>query len=738
MSSSGIPARRPASAGRLRRKRGKGRSLRAPAVAAASAAMALGVAGIPAVPLGAASGPLHGTVTGAGKPLRGATVTLFAGSRTGVRELGRATTDATGSFAIPYTPPAAGVLYLEATPSGARRLRLRSVVAVGRGGAVPARTTNRVRVNELTTVAATYALAQFSDQHGIDGPSPGLQNAAATTFNLVDPVTGKPGGTVTNADNGNTNETLATLDTLANLVSLCASDTTRCERLLRLATPPGGTTPQDTVQAVLNLVRNPTLSPAGLYGLARTANHYAPALAAPPTAWILALRYTDTNLYAPGRIAFDAEGNVWTSNNWLPGTRKPTPYISVLDPTGRPILGSPIPGGGMKGGDWGAAVAPDGSVWMSSYGGNSVAHYSATGKPLSPPEGWRNGGLVHPQGLAVDQRGNVWIANNFGVETAPGQGNVVVYPHGDPAEAIKITGGGLNHPFAVQIDGFGRAWVSNAGLGGARLVNTPLAPLIGKFSGSVTVIGPDFKPTAASPIESSSFKWPLGIAIDSRNNAWVDNYFNSTITRLTPDGSVAGAYKLPEKTLPWSVAVDGSDRVWVAGFLTPSVWTLCGTNKAACPPGSATGAVLSPPQGFHSKAIQHLTAVQIDQSGNVWLANNWSRIVPPTGGTGLVELIGLATPVCTPLTPVPERPSTAASCTGKSASADPFTGNSASADPFTGKRTGAQPYTVRPGDTLSRIARANGQSWSALYRRNKTVIGADPDRLTPGRRLVLR
>jgi len=158
------------------------------------------------------------------------------------------------------------------------------------------------------------------------------------------------------------------------------------------------------------------------------------------------------------------------------------------------------------------------------------------------------------------------------------------------------------------------------------------------------------------------------------------------------------------------------------------VWTLCGTNKAACPPGSATGAVLSPPQGFRSKAIQHLTAVQIDQSGNVWLANNWSRIVPPTGGTGLVELIGLATPVCTPLTPVPERPSTAASCTGKSASADPFTG----------KRTGTQPYTVRPGDTLSRIARANGQSWSALYRRNKTVIGADPDRLTPGRRLVLR
>jgi len=32
---------------------------------------------------------------------------------------------------------------------------------------------------------------------------------------------------------------------------------------------------------------------------------------------------------------------------------------------------------------------------------------------------------------------------------------------------------------------------------------------------------------------------------------------------------------------------------------------------------------------------------------------------PPTGGTGIAEIVGAATPVCTPLTPVPVRPSTA-------------------------------------------------------------------------------
>jgi hypothetical protein len=235
---------------------------------------------------------------------------------------------------------------------------------------------------------------------------------------------------------------------------------------------------------------------------------------------------------------------------------------------------------------------------------------------------------------------------------------VVVYPSGDPSKAIVITGGGLNHPFAVQIDGYGRAWVTNAGLGGAKLVGTRLAPLVGKFGGSVTVIGSDFKPTSFSPIESSSFKWPLGTAIDSQNNAWTANYFGSTVTEIGPDGAVAGVYELPKGTLPWSQAVDGSDRVWVAGFARPDVWLLCGTNTAACPPGSTTGDILSPKRGFRSKAFQHFTSIQIDQAGNVWLSNNWSNLVPPVGGTGLAEIVGTATPVCAPLEPLPVQPST--------------------------------------------------------------------------------
>jgi hypothetical protein len=39
------------------------------------------------------------------------------------------------------------------------------------------------------------------------------------------------------------------------------------------------------------------------------------------------------------------------------------------------------------------------------------------------------------------------------------------------------------------------------------------------------------------------------------------------------------------------------------------------------------------------------------------LSNNWSNLVPPVGGVGIAEIVGAATPVCTPLTPLPVKPS---------------------------------------------------------------------------------
>ena len=50
-------------------------------------------------------------------------------------------------------------------------------------------------------------------------------------------------------------------------------------------TTAAGAAPQDTAQAVVDLARNPALSPAKLYALARAAKVYEPALTAPCNAY---------------------------------------------------------------------------------------------------------------------------------------------------------------------------------------------------------------------------------------------------------------------------------------------------------------------------------------------------------------------------------------------------------------------------------------------------------------------
>ncbi|MDH6132704.1 hypothetical protein P3T37_002090 [Kitasatospora sp. MAA4] len=132
------------------------------------------------------------------------------------------------------------------------------------------------------------------------------------------------------------------------------------------------------------------------------------------------------------------------------------------------------------------------------------------------------------------------------------------------------------------------------------------------------------------------------------------------MTMIRPDGTT------PEQpftndglVLPWGVAVDGGDTVWVANFGGHRLAQLCGARLSSCPPGYTTGRPISPAgTGYTSDGLDRNTGIQIDPSGNVWLADNWQTVPLQTnpGGHELVVFIGLATPVRTPLIGPPHRP----------------------------------------------------------------------------------
>jgi DNA-binding beta-propeller fold protein YncE len=666
---------------------------RCPAFCVTMLMLALGTAGSSAAL--AAQATLGGAVESAGAGLAKYRVTLYAttpqdtardataasaraarNGRSRPQRLARTVTGTDGSFDMSFHAPGSedSVLYLVAE---------RQAVTLATVLGPPSLAPDRVIVNERTTVASGFALAQFIHETRIAGNHVGLRNAAAMLRNLVDIETGAVGTVLGTAPNGRETSTLRSFNSLANLLAACVDARRRCGELLGTARSLQGRRARNTLEAVAHIAVYPGQNVERLFAIAQDGpTPYAPALKTPPDAWTLALRFEgDGRINGPGNFAIDAEGSLWVTDNYEPGDRTQSVCagrkLLRFQPNGAFFPGSPYVGGGLSGAGYGITADPDGHVWVGNFGfqapacvgtprearHNSVSAFAPDGTPLSPDiVGYTAGKISWPQGTVSDRQGTIWIANC-------GNNSVTVYPGGDPRSARNIDLGplGMVRPFDIAIDRLGRAWVTGNG------------------SDSVLVLDPNGRPVLSSPTAPRGIQKPLGIATDSRGNMWVassgivdvpcDNDARTlplretggTVTLLEVEGR-----RIRHRTfaggglaLPWGVAVDGNDNVWVSNFgggrdeggsLLSRVSQICGTRPATCPQGHATGDPISPRTGYTSDALERVTAVAVDPSGNLWATDNWKFAALPNnpGGEAIVAFVGLAAPIVTPLIGPPQ------------------------------------------------------------------------------------
>jgi hypothetical protein len=629
----------------------------------------------------------HGIVQSGETPIAGSNVTLYsAGASRGASAsvLGHATTDRNGAFAINYTQPlnSNAVLYLVAdgflppwarTPR--REVRLATVLGTGQGSA-------NVVLNERTTIGTAYAMAQFIQGTNIAGGSPGLQNAAATFKNLVNVRTGQIGRVLATSPNGTETSTMAEFNSLSNLLAGCVDATIAlpCNALFAATRTPSGQVPGDTLQAAVNIAHYPGSRAAALFLLSRVRMLYQPALNSAPEAWTIAIRY-DGNGHefdGPGNMAVDQDGNVWSTNNYQ-YTRSQLrqacggTYAIKLTPDGKDAPGAPYSGGGLYGAGFGITLDANGNAWLGNFGfqgtgphtcvGNvtTVSGFDPDGSALSQ-DGFSNGGIHQPQGMATDQQGNVWITNCGG-------NSVTQFPDANPALALNYAGLPLYTPFGLAVDGQNNIWVTNNG-------QDP--------NGNFTVVelGPDGK-IVGTPLSGGGLKAPLGVGVDSLGNVWVANSGilpvpcgpasnpallisqlglpqRPSVTEISPSGDTftLSNFTGGGLTLPWAIAVDGNDNIWVSNFGQKRLSEFCGARPENCPAGLKTGDPISPGGGYSSDGLTRNTGVVIDSSGNVWLANNWMElpIQSNPGGREMVVFVGLAAPVKTPMAGPPQQP----------------------------------------------------------------------------------
>jgi hypothetical protein len=639
---------------------------------------------------------LNGSVRSGETRLSGYTVSLYAsvvdGASGNWQLLGQGTSDADGNFAVAYTLPVGRtVLVVEAD-----RGRSTLVSAIGYGGDTPA----NVVVNERTTVATANAFAQFVKGRSVTGNAVGVVNAVRMEGNFAHPGTGAAGLAVSLTPNGKETDTYATFNSLANAVAACVASDAACVDLFNAAKPPGGSAPDNVLQALANIVKYPWYpgwpdnAQDPLWKLAQAKPLYQPALAARPTSWLLFLKITggfysaqdSSNLMdGPGNFAIDEDGYVYFDTNYIPQAIGEYACASnravKLTPWGENAPGSPFFGGGLSGQGWGVAFDPTGRLWIANFGfqdppceflpqkatQNSVSVFKKDGTAISPSTGYTQGSVSWPQGLVSDRQGNITIANC-------GNDTVTLYKGGDPAQAINVplgptplAGDPQIKPFGAAVDLQGNVWVT------------------GNRNNSMYVISPSGAILATLPPTyqgKTMLTKPIGNAVDSRGNVWVAN--SDWLDSPCPTRDVLGPAQNPSvamyraadrtphpgspfngggQTLPWGVTVDGDDTVWVLNLgVTPPgpnnnpslvnrLARLCGADTTRCPPGMATGDPISPSTGYQSNAMQRSTAGAVDPSGNLWVTNNWKLDVDPfqnPGANAVIIVVGAAAPIKTP------------------------------------------------------------------------------------------
>ncbi len=604
---------------------------------------------------------LGGFVHGGQSPIQAATVNLYvtSASATGYGQaatlIGSSTTDVNGSFAISPSAtsvncPAGQQAYITSSggyPSGSPALANTSILMMAAlGDCANVSASTNVILNEVTTVAAAYALSGFTStslsfsvfQANVSAPAAnraatgtataaaGLPHAFLNAASLASYAQGaansQTAGITVGSSTVNGAVPLAEINALGNILQSCVNGATgnaQCVSLFSFTPSISGVVPTNTLQAMINLARNPYPSAAamdpstGLFSLASSSPAFQPTLTAAPPDWSLAVVYTNaTALPAQYFTSMDANDTVYA------GTSATSAKIAGLSAYGvaTPTYAAAASGTSTR------QIAPDalGNIWVAN-NGTLLVQYSATAGTITNSYTYTGGDVY---GVAVDKANNVWVGNAVG--TTPNVSELVSPGY---TTNYTATAAGTFEPVAVFIDGNQNIWTADYFTNGT--LASVLPNLTPAAAPTYTVTG-----TTVTPITTtfaSSAVRPIGVVVDASGNAWYgivgtcptacptgtpadDNttaatgveevtpaLTSSAITSLNPQPLTATTVSVPLGARATGIpAIDGAGALYLSdnlGAATPA--TVLGVHVYSTVPVTSSntgGQVLSPPSGY--------------------------------------------------------------------------------------------------------------------------------------------
>jgi hypothetical protein len=577
--------------------------------------------------VGAAVYLLAANTTGYGKP----SVSLLNAMSTGyANSLGAyVPTAADGSFAITgdysCTPNTQVYLYsLGGSQGGIANSAAGLLAALGNcpssGNFLSS--TPFIAVNEVSTVAAAYAFAGFAtdathvSSSGTALAQIGIANAFANATNLAGISTGAALAT-TPAGNGTVPQ--AEINTLANVLASCINSSgaitgptnpTACYTLFNSAQSAGssGTIPSDTATAAINMAHNPGANIAALYGLSTANPPFGSALGAQPNDFTISLSISTPGVLGLDALVIDGLGNAWFVNS---GTG--TAFLSEYSNLGAPI--SPATGYVAAGGP--LAVDASDNVWII---GSGLFELNNSGSLISPSTGYTGLPEQPTGGIAVDVSGNVWVSSFLYTISEFSSSGTLILPAATPEPTRNGYSGAEYSTTSPAVDGSNNVWTSFDNYQEYGVATVNLTGVLSSFFGGGVYQG-----------STSS------LAIDHSGNVWVANYFAGGLSEFSSSGAISPSTGYTGGGLIGvsGLAIDGAGNIWLSDLNNRSAGNVAEFSNSGSPVSPSTGYVAG--AGYSKSG-----SIAIDGSGDVWIACG-------TYYGGLIELIGAATPVVTPI-----------------------------------------------------------------------------------------
>lgn len=258
-------------------------------------------------------------------------------------------------------------------------------------------------------------------------------------------------------------------------------------------------------------------------------------------------------------VAVDTSGNLYISEKGKHSIRKISP--AILSTT---VAGSAVDTGSVDGmitvarfnHPNGVAIDSSGNIFVADSSNHTIRKVSRNGLVTTFAGSAGIKGIIDgistsarfdtPSGVAVDNSGNVYIAdtNNSIIRkiTTTGEVSTLAGSAGISGSVDGAKGTAkFNSPKGISVDSFGNLYVTDTGNHTIRKIS-PIG-IVTTFAGSAGEIG-----SVDGSKVVARFNTPYGVAIDSSDNIYIADNGNNTIRKITPEGGVttfAGSAGLP-------------------------------------------------------------------------------------------------------------------------------------------------------------------------------------------------